>query len=462
MSYPFRRYADAIDYLDSFISYEKTPPPKYCGTSHYNLDRFRSLLSSIGRPEATLSCIHIAGTDGKGSTAAFLACLLHACGYRVGLYTSPHLFDYTERIQIDGKPIPRRRFTELISLLASKLAHRTAQADSSLEFFSTVFELLTAAAFRYFQDEKVDLAVIETGLGGTLDATNVVKPLVSVLTPIDREHTNLLGKTLRQIAAQKAGIIKAGRPVFSASQKPAALDVIRAICRNQGSPLFLRSDYLRAAHIRPSLEGYGFTLSSPGEPSPGRLICPILGRHQVENLTLALLITQYLLDGCPVHPAPPAKDLLACAGRTLPLLSWPGRSEIHMLPGGIWVLDGAHSPQAARCLRRLLDELFPARPVHHLLATSQDKDVGILVSCLLRPSDRLSCYQSSHPRAFDRRLLKSALMASFPAARVTLGRDITQCLIAKSGRREINCVSGSIFWTADVNKKITALFSSAP
>jgi len=173
-------FASAVAYLDSYISYEKTLPPKYCGESWYQLERFRALLASVGEPQRELRCIHLAGTDGKGSTAVYLATLLKAFGWKTGLYTSPHFIDYTERIQIDGVAIAKQRFAELLSLLAGRLETISAKQGNELKIFATVFELLTALAFLYYREAKVDYAVIETGLGGRLDATNVIDPVLSI------------------------------------------------------------------------------------------------------------------------------------------------------------------------------------------------------------------------------------------------------------------------------------------
>lgn len=449
MSVRFRSYAEAVRYLDSFVSYEKSPPPKYCPHTYYNLDRFRALLEAMGRPERSLRCIHIAGTDGKGSTAVFLASLLHACGHRVGLYTSPHLFHYTERIQINGRPIPRGRFTQLFDRLARQLGS-TGNASPPPPFFSTAFELLTAAAFQYFHEEQVDFAVIETGLGGLLDATNVLDPVVSVLTPVDREHRALLGKTLRAIATQKAGIIKPGRPLFTARQPAVVGEVIRATCLQQGSSLFRLGDYLRVSSIRPSLDGYRFRLYPPGQAPEAEIVSPLLGRHQVYNLSLALLVAQYVLGGCPAAPSPPGADLLTCARRCLQRVCWPGRAEVHTVGNRTWVLDSAHSPQAARSLRRLLDDLFPGRTVHHLLAVSSDKAVPRLVKPLFRAGDSVSCYQSSHPRALDRTQLLACLRRCSPDIPARLGPPPPDWHTFSFPAEGLFCASGSLFWIADV------------
>jgi len=451
MSFLFRSYREASAYLDLFICYEKSPPPKYCEKTHYQLDRFRRLLAGLDNPHQSLRCIHIAGTNGKGSTSAFLAALLQASGYRVGLYTSPHLFSYTERIQVNGKPIGKGKFARLISLLSEHLEALILNPPPDLRFFATVFELLTAAAFLHFQNERVDFAVIETGLGGRLDATNVLHPLLTILTPIDREHTNLLGRTLRKIASEKAGIIKPGCPVLLFPQKPAVSKVITERCQDQKSPSFRISQYLQYDNIEPHKTGYTFRLRA-GKKDLGTFCCPLAGRHQIQNFTAALLASQYLFDNCSGEPRLPQSDVLDRA-RSLKV-SWPARTEIHSLPGGSWIFDAAHSPQAARCLRSVLDDLFSGQPVSHLIAFSRDKNVAAYARELVRPGDTLFCYQSSHPRAMPlNRLLHRFQRIDLQAGG---GPDVDKLLSSSSNKKRIYCVSGSLFWVADVMTKLTS------
>ena len=450
MNTRFRTYSDAVRYLDSFVSYEKIIPPKYCEKTYYQLDRFLDLLRILQHPEKDLHCIHIAGTDGKGSTSSFIAHLLKAAGKKVGLYTSPHLFDYVERIRVNGKFIPKKAFARLIGKLADILESKKTQIQKGPPLFSTVFELLTAAAFLYFKEQKVDFAVIETGLGGRLDATNVIHPLLSVITPVDREHTYLLGKTLEKIAFEKAGIIKKGCPVFIARQKPSVKQVIRKICLKQQSPLYSLTDFLTLRSVKSSLQGYTFQIKTR-EGKIETLKCPLLGRHQLANFALALLVTQYLLDGTFAYPIPPGKSLIQLVKTSLSDFKWPGRSELFFLPGGNWILDSAYSPQAAQMLRQLLDELFPGQPVQFLVAFSMDKNISLFSRKLFRPVDKFFCYQSSHPRSMTaenvyKKLIDAGVQNAFP------GKDIDK-LIKKQGRNTF-CVCGSLFWVADVLKKI--------
>jgi dihydrofolate synthase/folylpolyglutamate synthase len=443
-------FASAVAYLDSYISYEKTLPPKYCGESWYQLERFRALLASAGDPQRELKCVHIAGTDGKGSTAVYLATLLKAFGWKTGLYTSPHFVDYTERIRIDGVPIPKQRFAELLSILAERLEAISAAQSNELKLFATVFELLTALAFLYYRDAKVDYAVIETGLGGRLDATNVIDPVLSILTPIHLEHTRFLGKTLARIATEKAGIIKPGRPGLPRRPKPAALEVLRGTSREKGSPLYEFSSLVRMRNATASLEGYRAELKTR-DGGWREVRVPLPGFHQLDNLALALLAAQFLMDGCPGRAQPPSRALIDLAEKALPEVRWPGRGEIFREGGRTWILDVAHSIQGARSLRALLDDLFPKLPILFFLGFSGDKSVEAYGRALIRGGDEVFLFRSTHPRAMSVEEARRRVAAAVPA-KVSLGGEFAAWLLESfedQREKEILCVSGSLFWVAD-------------
>ncbi len=220
MSWTFEK---SVQYLESFIHYEKNPPRRKNATT-FNIKSFARLLTALGNPHQNLRVIHVAGTKGKGSTCAMTAAILQAAGYRTGLYTSPHLISYCERIQIDGRPISRKKFARQVARVKKIIVDCPPASDGE---FRTTFEILTAAAFLEFADRKVDVAVVETGLGGKLDATNVVTPDVAVLTTISLDHVEILGNTVAKIARDKAGIIKKGCTVIVGPQPKAAMQEIR-------------------------------------------------------------------------------------------------------------------------------------------------------------------------------------------------------------------------------------------
>jgi dihydrofolate synthase / folylpolyglutamate synthase len=458
MTVRFQSYSDAADFLNRFICYEKSPPPKYCGKTHYELARFVKLLERVGRPEQKINTIHIAGTDGKGSTAAFLAKILHSMGFKTGLYTSPHLFDYRERIQINGEKIQKGIFKTKLSLLAGQIKEISRQQQEDLNYFATVFELLTAMAFLHFQEQQVDWAVIETGLGGRLDATNVVLPAFSIITPIDREHTHLLGRKLSMIAREKAGIIKAGRPVFVSRQKKPAMEVIRDQASKTGSPLFLRTEMFPVRNISPHPEGYYFSIPVR-EGISKRIKCPLLGKHQVQNLAMALLAAQYILDGCPKEPMLPSRKLVENLEEHLENFQWPCRSELYEINQNHLLLDSAHSVQGANSLRTILDDLFPGKKVHHLLAFSGDKEIEKFLSRLLGPEDTFSFHRSDHPRSMSLDSFLEKLPENF---RKSFKRnfDWKETVLKKTSKHGLYCAGGSLFWAALVRNEIEKMNKS--
>ncbi|MFU8773902.1 MAG: bifunctional folylpolyglutamate synthase/dihydrofolate synthase, partial [Anaerolineales bacterium] len=285
-------YQEALNYLYSFVDFSLSRFVRY-SPDIFNLQRMKTLMAELGNPERKFAIIHIAGSKGKGSVASLCASALTAAGYTTGLYTSPHLFDFAERIKIDGKNIP---YADLVE-----------QVERIKPFVATIpdlttFEITTALAFLYYADQKVDTAVIEVGLGGRLDATNVCQPLVTVITSISYDHTALLGKTLSEISAEKGGIIKGGVPCVLAPQKDEARFVIERICAERSAPLIQVGKDTFFAPLSRSLESQTLLVWSASEQEnvvsfidsggleewePTRLTIPLLGFHQVENAATA-------------------------------------------------------------------------------------------------------------------------------------------------------------------------------
>ncbi len=290
-------FQKALEYLYSFVDFSLTRAFRYT-PEKFDLGRVRELLASLGDPQEDYAVVHVAGTKGKGSTAALIAAALQAGGYRTGFYTSPHMQEYTERIQIDGKMIPQDAFVDLIEELKPHI-QKVQQLSS--------FEIGTALAFLYFSRQDVDIAVVEVGLGGRLDSTNVVDPLISVITSISYDHTYILGNTLTEIAGEKAGIIKPGRPAVIAPQKEEARRVFLQVAQERGAPLTqVGQDYLFAPETH-SLEGQSLLVWPAAEQQrvdqyiessgqygwqPLQLTIPLLGLHQVENAATAYTAIQ--------------------------------------------------------------------------------------------------------------------------------------------------------------------------
>ena len=316
----------------------------------YRLDRMQFLLELFDHPESACPVFHIAGSKGKGSTATFLAAALTAGGYRTGLYTSPHVTSYRERITVSLQPPDDNRILELGNRIKSVIQKINLETVSDYTF-PTTFELLTLLGLLYFREVQCEYIVLEVGLGGRLDATNVVLPMASLITPIELEHTEILGNTIEEIAFEKAGIIKPGIPVFSADQHPAAAEVIRVRAAERQSPLCFIHEKIILSEIRISGAGTQFKLEIPGVKKLD-LHLRLPGEFQAENAALALLALNSTLPDLP--------DAVIARGFANATLA--GRMEL--MPGTPpFVLDGAHTPVSVKKVCRIFKELFPGETI---------------------------------------------------------------------------------------------------
>jgi dihydrofolate synthase / folylpolyglutamate synthase len=382
---------DSIRFLLGRENYERWRTMPYDAT-RMGLDRMRQLLELVGSPEQGLPVIHVAGTKGKGSTSAMIAAALSAAGYHTGLFTSPHLERIEERLSIDGQSCGSEEFTALVNLLqpaVETLDRRTPVGQSG----PTFFEIVTAMALLFFRRQHVKVAVMEVGLGGRLDATNVCQPAVCVITSISFDHTQQLGNTLAAIAGEKAGIIKPGVSVVSGVVEPEALDVIRQRCRKAGSRLIERDsdfafDYHPPRHLeREAAKGrivYRQIASGVQEAqdtaAPGHAYdLGLLGRHQAANAATALAAIDVLRQSQWSIPA-------AEVQRALADLAWPARVEI-VSRRPVVVLDAAHNVASVEALLETLDESFSVDRRLLIFATTHDKDIRGMLSCLLSHFD---------------------------------------------------------------------------
>lgn len=311
------------------------------GGIKFGLRGIRALLRSAGNPHREIRCIHVAGTNGKGSTASMIASVLTAAGYKTGLYTSPHLVSFAERIRINGRPISRRAITDLTTRLKPRIT----------KIGATFFEATTALAFKYFAENKIDIAVIETGLGGRLDATNVVTPLASVITNISLEHTEILGRTEREIAFEKAGIIKAGVPCITGVDSPGAWRVIRKVCKSKSAPL-LHTKSVRFRVRESSLNGFVTDVSLKGKKYAD-LNISLCGAYQLGNAAAALLTLRAVSDGTFSIPETAVRrgfsQIQKFSGISSRLSVFSRRPFI--------LTDVAHNPAAMKSLARSLIDL---------------------------------------------------------------------------------------------------------
>jgi len=359
-----RRYSDALRFLNTFTDYERMASTYAPGD--YNLDRMRRLLTALGNPERAFLSLHIAGTKGKGSTAHMAEAILREAGYRTGLYTSPHLVDMRERIRLGGTPVSEEEFTWAMAEMEPELRRLRP----------TYFETMTAAAFLIFARRKVDFAVVEVGLGGRLDATNVILPAACAITTIDYDHMDKLGHTLREIAGEKAGILKPGVPAVSSPQAPEARKVLLV----RGELFFPRFQ------VRSRGDVLKFTVRGMGGRRYG-LALPVLGEHQAANAATAIALVER--SGARCSPAG--------VRRALAKVRLPGRVEV--LGRRPWlIVDAAHNPVSARALVEALRGV-PRRRTILVFGASADKDYGGMLRTLLPGTDLAIFTRALNPRA---------------------------------------------------------------
>ncbi|HEX6289545.1 MAG TPA: folylpolyglutamate synthase/dihydrofolate synthase family protein [Herpetosiphonaceae bacterium] len=432
-------YQAALDYIYSFINYESKMPPTP-QHARFNLGRMRWLLKELGDPQARFPSVVVAGTKGKGSTSAMLEAILRSAGYRTGLFTSPHLHSWRERIQVDRRLITQAEVVAYVAQL-KPLVDRLDELGPP-----TVFELATALALRYFADRQIDVAVLEVGLGGRYDTVNVVTPLVSAITPISFDHMAVLGATIEEIASAKAGIIKPGVPVVVAPQMPEALAVIRAEAAAQHASLFQAAP----EGLEPVLSDSGPALPYPIAIRPEAL--GLGGAYQVENaraaVGAALLLRQRGLS---------IADRALEAG--LRVAWWPGRFEVLARQPTI-VVDGAMNGASARRLRESLATLAHRRLLL-VLGTSRDKDIAALARELVPQADAVVLTRSYHPRSAPVDLLAEHVRPLLRSADCPLlvTDDIPPAI--EAARRmaapdDLICVTGSLFVVAAAREALGA------
>ncbi len=378
------KYHDALRYLYGLVDYEKRRIERYT-PREFKLERVVHLLELLGNPHQSYPTLHIAGTKGKGSVSSMLASVARAGGLRTGLYTSPHLHTYRERMQINGEPISRGAMASLVE----EIMPVVEQVPDV-----TTFEVTTAVAFLYFEREHVDLGVMEVGLGGRLDATNVITPEISVITSLSLDHTYLLGNTLGEIAYEKAGIIKPGIPVVTAPQKPEALEVLQRIAAERRAPLTTVGKDWTWSPVSRSWQGQSLQIQHPAGESPfeGTYDVALLGDFQQENAAVAIAATATLHEQGQTWANP---DTLHAGLRTV---QWPGRMEV-LNREPLIVVDSAHNPYSAETLVASLKSWFPDTAWVLIFGASSDKNIKQMLNALLPISKHVVVTRSYHPRA---------------------------------------------------------------
>lgn len=390
----------------------------------FRLANISYLLATLNHPQKNLPCIHIAGTNGKGSTSAFIASMLSYAGYRVGHYTSPHLINFTERIKINTCEISKKDVVRLTTLLRKK-----EKAIESITFF----EFVTAMALCYFAEQKVDVAVIEVGMGGRLDATNVVSPLVSIITNIAREHEFYLGNSLTKIAKEKAGIIKKKSVVITGATQPRVLSLFIKRCYALHVPLYqLGKDFLLTKTSLNVYQYHGLRHSLQG------IKIGLVGDHQTKNASLALAAIEILNEkGYYID------DSKALQG--LRYVSWPGRLEtVHHLP--CVLLDGAHNPAAMESLRQALLQHFVFKKLILVLGIMADKNIKGMMNIIVPIADKVILCTPHLDRAASTHLL-SQLLDDYNVSyhQVEEVRDAIRYALSIAHPQDVICVTGSLF-----------------
>jgi dihydrofolate synthase/folylpolyglutamate synthase len=443
-------YQEAIDYLYSFVDFSVKRSYRY-SAEVFDLARVVELLALLGDPQTKFHSIHIAGTKGKGSVSALLESALRAAGYRTGLYTSPHLIDFTERIQVSGQQIPEPDVARLVERMKPEVAR--------VPDLST-YELITALGFLHFADQEVEWAVVEVGLGGRLDATNVLRPDICAITSISYDHMHLLGESLSDIAAEKAGIIKPGTPVVMAPQQHEAGIVIESIAEEKGAPVIkVGHDWLFAAgsrdfdaqlfYVWPTQEQElmdAYVDSAGGDEwVPAKYEIPLLGYHQVINGAVAFATLQELKrQGHEIR-----NSAISDGFRTV---QWLGRFQI-ISRNPIIVVDSAHNRDSALKLRIALDDYFPGRRVILIFGASADKDLRGMVDELSPRVSRMIATQSDHPRAESTEAL--AELGHQHGLQVEQVAPVSAALsraISLAGPDDVVLATGSIFVAGDLLK----------
>ena len=432
-------YQAALEYILSFTDFERSPGIVY-SAANFDLRRMEELLERLGNPHLRARSIQVAGTKGKGSTAAMIASALSAAGYRTGFYTSPHLHTFRERISIDGQNITEEEFAAVAKRLTPEVDEvNLRRAYGEL----TTFEVLTAMAFTYFSDKEVDFQILEVGLGGRLDATNVVKSEICVITSISLDHAEILGHSLAEIAREKAGIIKPGATVVTSRQQREVDGALEEACRQKGASLIAVGRDVTWHKIAADMSGQSLSIEGQGD-SYG-LTIPLLGEHQLENAATAVA----------------AIEALASRGVTIPKQSivdgltkvhWPGRLEV-LSHKPIFVVDGAHNADSARRLKEALEQYFDFERMILIIGASSDKDVAGIIGELAPLATVAIATHSRHPRA----LAPSLLLEQLASRGVTT--ELTESVaaaasraLALAGPRDIICATGSLFVAAEARE----------
>jgi dihydrofolate synthase/folylpolyglutamate synthase len=427
------QYNKALDYLYSFVDYSLKHSSELA-KAEFNLDRMYALMEELGNPQNKYPIIHVAGTKGKGSVSALCASGLKVAGFKVGLYTSPHLLDFCERIQINGEPISHELLIELVEEIKPAVAKIPKL---------TTFEITTALGFLAFAKQGCNAAVIEVGLGGRLDATNIVTPRVSVITSLSYDHMAVLGDTLAKIAGEKAGIIKPGVPVVSAPQKDEALEVLERVARENNSSVTLVGKDIKLEPLASSLDGQSLRIRDNLRPSTFDLQLPLLGSHQLENAATAYAALK--VSGLEISDEAIQKGFAD--------VKWRGRFEVARRDPPV-IFDSAHNQDSFAKLRETLETHFPNKQVYLIFGASEDKNIPGMFAEMKPRIRRLIVTRADHPRALEEeKIIELARQAELESEAATpVESALRRALELSANDGSIVLSAGSMFVTAEVMK----------
>ena len=433
-------YRDAISQLLSLADFERKSragdPPDF------HLKRIERLLGYIGNPHIGQNYVHVAGSKGKGSTSALIAWPLAASGYKTGLFSSPSIHRITERIRINGESISEGEFARIVETLWPAVERVTADGDIGVV---SVFELETAMALHHFTEQGTDINVIEVGLGGRLDSTNIVTPVVSVITPISLDHVAVLGDTIGKIAGEKAGIIKRGIPVVSSPQVPDADTVIRTTASANNSELIESHNAVPILNSTDhGMDGVELELGGDGRSLDTRL--HLLGTHQIDNTRTAVAVLRQLINnGMPID--------LGAIGEGISAVKWPARNQlVSRHPNPVFV-DGAHNGASAKAFRKTVEQLFPDRGgVVLILGTVRGHDPSAVARELAPLKPRIVVTESRHPKS----LRGTELAKALSECKITVSSTTTSTQLALNHARvlagdgDVILATGSLFVAAEI------------
>jgi dihydrofolate synthase/folylpolyglutamate synthase len=416
-------YPDSVQFLYALGNEIKT--------AKLGLERIARVLDALDRPQDRLRFVHVAGTNGKGSTCAMIASALHAAGRRTGLFTSPHLAEPTERIQIDGRPVSAGRFAAAFERVHA--AVERLLADGSIDLHTTYFETVTAMALLVFAEEEVEMVVLEVGLGGRLDATNVVTPELCVITPIDFDHEAFLGRSLEAIAGEKAGILKAGVTAIFARQRAEAAAVLDRRAAQLSIPV-ARTEAWRIDDLELDARGSRFLLS--GELDL-QIVCPLAGEHQVENAATAAVALTRLGVAAP--------EIIAGIAQT----RWPGRLERVSEHPEI-VLDGAHNPAGARALAAYIGRFYAGRRVRLIYGAMRDKAIDEISGILFPAAQQVIVTAPRQARALAPESIRQ--VAEHPDLSIAANLKEALGMVADATGEDAIFITGSLFLVAEARE----------